>query len=588
MKYVLRRLNITGPLNETTTPIEVIDQCMTSHGLEPVWERLRDATDVRYRKKCISRLMEVPPVVITIDTPPSRRELGKAVRYINCKTVFSDVGKIEMCLRRLSEWETDVEMPEEGVSGPLTELDPGSLDCTMIYRLCVRRGLKTRPEHTVEEMRWLLTMSRVHPERLRDLVVEKVGGMSSVEVINLFERHIPRKFDFTRASFYELHSPRDDVVFPRTEHEAVILAARNFRLNITDSRDTFSEYSSLLRGGDLLDPRLRGKMDVDPYALRTDQRFFPELPEYAYYPETLRRLAVEEGWYSEEDSGTCYKFLRRVYFEKTFFAFGRGPMAGVVPENESLKIELTSYMDEDPLNLVLWGCRTEPQRMTCFTWGELLMTFEAYGDFRVPVETSRVFFEPSSIRKLVILARKPCINKIIADRMRRLVMVIEKIILSNNSYMETMRITRGRLNEIPEFKNQFRELLDMLYRVSLEMRGGAGGLDTGDLETVSTNVELELVELQALVDRVGEEVRRMFLGLPIVIYSHGKFSRCEERFEGYTIGGRLKIVYEGESTSAMSSCLRLSSNWFLSTVYYYQTEFGLPTCFDITALVHVG
>jgi presenilin-like A22 family membrane protease len=93
-----------------------------------------------------------------------------------------------------------------------------------------------------------------------------------------------------------------------------------------------------------------------------------------------------------------------------------------------------------------------------------------------------------------------------------------------------------------------------------------------------------------LLDKSNEWVRETFLNLPIVIYygKEGKFSMSETSFEGYTIGGRLKIVYEGEGTMAMSSCLRLSSNWFLSTVCYYQKEFGFESSFDVTRLVHIG
>jgi len=613
MKFVLRRLNITGPVDEFTTPIDVLSQCMSSHGLEPDWGRLYDIHDISYRRKCIAKLIECPPIVIRLDEEsPSRREFGRAVRYINHKTSFTDTGKLVRCLERLAEWELGDVPATEGNYGPITQTGLENIDCTMVYKLCRERGLKTRPDHGLRDMCHLLRLEKLPPERLRDLFVDRLHVMSSGEILNMFERMIPGGFDFSWGSFFELYPVRRDVdtcidplglKFPRTNHEAVIMAAKNYKVNILGASHPMLEYALLARRGVSersfpIDSSLQDKLNHDPYSLRIDQRFFPDLPEYVYQLEDVRKMAVEEGW--EEDSRIPpYDFLKRVYHEPTFFAYGRGPMTGVVPVNETLKIELTPYIDEDPLNLVLWGKRDSPQTMICFAWSELCMTFETYKDFRNPLSKTLCPFEDFAIRKLAILSRKPCINRLVADRRKRLSMVIEKIITANREQMEIVGGIRESLLRNPDQCSHMMNLLSRLFLVSLSMRsftdnpeeflrgGGGGHLD---METTERNVGVRLVDLQQYMGEIDPNTRQMFLDLPIVIYhpKEGKFSTCEETFEGYTIGGRLKLVYEGEGTTAMSSCLRLSSNWFLSSVYYYDVEFGFEPPFDITHLTHIG
>lgn len=606
MKYVLRRLNITGPLDEHSTPIEVIGQCMTSHGLEPEWDRLKDAMDVRYRRKCISKLMELPSMIITMDSPtPSKREMGRAVRYINRQTVFTDVRSVVEALEFLLEWEREEDMwgkidgESGGGYGPIVEGATRNIDCTMIYKICKKRGLQTHPEHTLEDMRNLLLLEKTPREKLRDLFVDRIHVMSSSELINCFERLIPRGFDFGWKSYFDLYPVRREVdgcldplniKFPTTNHEAVIMAARNFKVNIIQSRTPLMEYGLLLKGGLVersfpVDSVLQDLLNNDPYALRTDQRFFPELPEYVYQKEDLRKMAMEEGW---TDEPSHYNFLREVYEKKTFFAYGKGPMKGIIPENETLKIELTPYTEEDPLNLVFWGSRVKPQNLICFTWSELSMTFEHYKEFRNPVGKGGVLFDNFSIRKLLILSRKPCINKLIADRRKRLATIIEKIVLSNHDRMERMREIRESILSNESTREEMKSLFEHLYQITTAMRTDPEG-DT-NMEAIQNEVGLRLIDLESKLSEVAMKTKETFLNLPIVIYhpNEARFSMSEEGFEGYTVGGRLRIVYEGEGTKAMSSCLRLSSNWFLSSVCFYQAEFGFPVLFDITRLVHIG
>lgn len=614
MKFVLKRLSITGPLDENVTPVEVIEQCMSSHGLEPDRERLMDISDVRYRRKCISKLRDIPPLHIHLETTnPPKKEMGRAVRYINSKTVFASLDAVVKALHHLLSWERNSFPASGSAYGPITDDFPENLDCTMVYKLCRRENIPTRPEHTLEDMVGMLELSeRASTERLRDFFIDRVMTMSVPELLGVFHTLLPSSAaDLSMHALLRAYPERRGeeslwdplkTRIPRTGQEAVILAAKNFRVNISESLSPLMEYALLLKSGVSdksfpIDSNLQAKIGNDPHAIRLDQRFFPELPEFLYCSEDLRKMALEEGWCDSNGDPSHYDFLKKSYYENTFYAFGRGPMSGVMPENETLKIELTPYSEEEPHNLVLWGSRDRPQNMICLTWSELLLTFENYGEFRNPIGREGGIFEAHTIRKLNILAKKPCISRVVAERRKRLVAVIERVYLSNHERMERLNLVRNVFVSDEERRGEMEKLLLGLFRVTLAMRshrdgeemvGGEGG--GVDIETAQINVGLRLIDLHDLLGSSQGWVRETFLQLPIVLYyaKEGKFSVSESSFEGYTIGGRMKIVCEGEGTPAMSSCMRLSSNWFLSTVCYYQLQFGFPVSFDVTRIVHIG
>jgi len=283
---------------------------------------------------------------------------------------------------------------------------------------------------------------------------------------------------------------------------------------------------------------------------------------------------------------------------ETFFAYGKGPMSGIQPLNSELMVELEQISEQDPSNMVLFGSRSNVSALQALSWLELSMTFESYRDFRNPLLPTAGLFSEHAVNKLVILAKKPCIDQTVADRRKRLLVAVENIRLETHSKMNYLNNIKSTIAESRVLKSELQGLLDQLYRMSLTMRSlketdtlpddGSGG--PIDSETTQINVTLAAIQLDNVLGKVDSWSRDTFLNLPLVIYyvRENKFSTSETSFEGHTIGGRLNIVHSGENTTAISSCLRLSSNWFLSTVYYYQSIFGFPIHFDISRLKHIG
>jgi hypothetical protein len=612
--FTVSRLNIVECLCEITTPSVVIGQCMASHGYESNAEAMRD---VKYRKKCIDKL--------TCLAPLSVKDPRRAVRYINNQTTFINLENVERAMEFLFKAEkletSDIDihsMVHNRCYGPITEDAPEKLDCTVLYRLIRRRGLHTRPEYDTEELFRLFTMDfHVPVRRLRDFFIEEIMGMTSVDLLNNLYPLVKEKIKDPTLPMEELYAkhiagsatPLSDPLrlrMPATEHEAVLLAAKNFKIDISESGVPLLEYAVLLTKGSRdrsfpIDSELQNRIQRDTHSLNLSQRFNPSLPDYVYSAEDVKRMATEEGWNTNMrgELENPYRFLRVTHHKNTFFAFGKGPMATVKPVNSELLIELESVSEHTPANIVLFGNRSNISEMQALSWIELTQTFENYREFRNPLGNSyHTLFDDFSINKLIILAKKPCIDQLVSDRRKRLVLVIESIRLDNEKKMQYLETVKRTLNAYQARNTSLQSLLEGLYRMALAMRSfrenelfsddiTSGGLDG---EETQLAVSLEAIKLDGMLKECDSWVRDIFLNLPLVIYypKENKFSTSESNFEGHTIGGRLSIVHMGENTSAVSSCMRLSSNWFMSSVFYYQRIFGFPIRFDVTRLRHIG
>lgn len=600
MDFKLHRLNITGPLNEIHTPVNVIVNCLHAHGVEADWNRLLDESDIRYRRKCIQKLTDSPPLTFQY-----KRDFGRAVRYINYQTSYLNLDNIIKSLNHLKKWETlNSDNIIQSISsfsrlvGELTEDNPEGWDITILYRLCKQRGLQTEPLDTTRSLFRKLCLEELPREKLMDYVIDRISVMSNVDIINHMGKMIPEEFKFTRDEFYSIYSMRRDVTTldfqnpPLTNHEAIIMAAREFKINIGDSANPIWEYMAIVRGNFPTDPHMREVVKTDSLAFHIDQRFSINLPEYVYWKEDLKKMALEEGW---EGKGSPYDYLKNTYNLPTFFSYGKGPLSGVTPENQYLPIEYTNISDEDKNGMVLYGSRSEITKIKIISWRELSSTFSNYRDFRNPLSETPELFPSYAIKKLLLLARKPSADQMIANQRKTLISTIEKINLDKKLIEDKLSDLKHQLDVNPNFKTDFKTLFHRLYRLSLAMRSVEdeefdGGSGTVDPVKTQDNVSNHLINLSSYMETLNEYTRETFLNLPLVIYysKTGIFSTSENSFDGFSIGGRLKIIYEGDTTNSISSCLRLSSNWFLSTVYYYQTFMGLEPSFDIIKLVHIG
>jgi hypothetical protein len=110
---------------------------------------------------------------------------------------------------------------------------------------------------------------------------------------------------------------------------------------------------------------------------------------------------------------------------------------------------------------------------------------------------------------------------------------------------------------------------------------------------VDVEVNASLHSFSDCVDKLNVALARRIKNLTLVCIqdSPGKvleFKQSSEPKNGLTIWDRYNIVIKGEESDNMSSCIRLTSNWFVSSAYYYLVALGLERPFDITQLAKIS
>lgn len=145
-----------------------------------------------------------------------------------------------------------------------------------------------------------------------------------------------------------------------------------------------------------------------------------------------------------------------------------------------------------------------------------------------------------------------------------------------------------------DIKDKIISMLWDFHTVAMNMRGWLG---VGPYP-----IKYAPVDKQGIVDiRVSESISKFeiscqklgsigdqFLRLPIFKYKNEIYSKSRDTNDGYTILDRLNIVKYGDDTDDVASCIRITSNWFSSSIHRYMTILEINPGFDIKALASIS
>ena len=109
--------------------------------------------------------------------------------------------------------------------------------------------------------------------------------------------------------------------------------------------------------------------------------------------------------------------------------------------------------------------------------------------------------------------------------------------------------------------------------------------DDPNLIDERTYDQLELFEYQ-LKEQIT--IGPMISNLPLFKYHYGQFTILNYKCHILTIGEQLIIVKEGNLHNDDSSCIRVTSNWILATVYRYYQILHLSPLFDIKQMAIIS
>ena len=104
---------------------------------------------------------------------------------------------------------------------------------------------------------------------------------------------------------------------------------------------------------------------------------------------------------------------------------------------------------------------------------------------------------------------------------------------------------------------------------------------------VDIRVSDAISSLEQYIQDAGK-TGKMFLNLPLLRYRHGVFSKATNQRDGLTLGQRLDIIKDGDDSDRVAACIRLTSNWFCSSIYRYMELMKIDPGFNIVDLRSIG
>ena len=410
---------------------------------------------------------------------------------------------------------------------------------------------------------------------------------------------------------------------PKNSIEAVIMGALYYKIDLSKCVSPRKEYELLSENTPYFphDENLKKRLHATSYDIDSvenpylNYNFNTNFPINMYGKEDLRALCenegievastenINEGEVTKED---YYTALQLSYLTQTFIHGKQGHIANTT----------TTYLDDlNDLNydeIIVYGVRSRENlekkneygikdTMRAFTYTELCDVFSSYKKFIHP--QTREIFSDECIRKLYLLTQKKkrrneteenYLNRIqLGDEIER----IQIYNSSNNDKLEEFLSKYENAND--ENKSQVEEILTNILHCGMYMRNWDGKGDF-PLKTSQTNYEVEkqiiiddrvtqsLIQLESSVSAC-KSLGNFILNMPLMEYnSESKvFTVSTDSNEGLTIKDRMRIVRTGENSINTSSCIRLTSNKFCATAFYYMTLIGFKLPFSISEVSHI-
>ena len=445
------------------------------------------------------------------------------------------------------------------------------------------------------------TLSTTNNNLIYSLNTDNTSINSSIDnnsIITLDE-HINYN-DLARAArrYRELRRNQNlHIRIPTTKIDAIALAAVTYEIDISESKDPIQEYRLMLNQPTYLplDKTLQLKIasqipELDSPHL--NESFNPYLPVECYKLDTLQEHARNYGIENiTSNLNELYENLQLLVLSSTFY---HGKANNLI--NSQSDISLDNIVDLPFDQVLSYGIRG--QSMYAYTYDDLKNTFDNCRRFQMPNCNDGTQFPSTAIDKLLILAsteRKPTESFQLYNIRRELTTVIRRIKLyQQNTNRECQNLLLTYDTSPLPLQNQINTTFLSLHRLAMFMRGwdGHGPLPIS-YAPVDNQAEVDILVSETIVQfehycQQLSNIGDLILSLPIFKYRNGQYVTSNNRDDGYTIRDRLNIIKIGESSDNLSSCIRLSSNWFSSTSYYYMNLLRIELPYDINQLSYIS
>lgn len=351
---------------------------------------------------------------------------------------------------------------------------------------------------------------------------------------------------------------------------------------------------------------LENRFSIDNIFL--DCKFNPKLGEDYYSNEDLLKLCNSEGHKFVTELGLDpYALLQSLESQPTFYHGKVTSFSSFVLQNQQTTF-LENYDDLSSHSIIIYVSNNIIEGMEgtkqahFFTYAELCETFSVKKQFRNP--RTREIFGEENINKLFLMTQQDRkSNETIQEyeERRELGEEIERIRLYNENTDRDIKNFVATYETLDEWnKKRIEYALTTLLDTAMYMRNWNGSSNY-PLSSEATNfppdeqilvdhrVTQALLQFDNYIKELGL-IGKTILQLPLIMYvrESDKFLSVTDSNEGLTIEQRIRIVKKGENDRGGNSCIRLSSNRFIATSYYYMVLIGMRIPFSINQVTYIS
>jgi hypothetical protein len=400
--------------------------------------------------------------------------------------------------------------------------------------------------------------------------------------------------------------------------DAIGFGAYYFEVDLSSTEEPILEFFNLLSDynefGSIqkwnpLSKQCRKYKILNPSLYSLSESFNPIFPSIFYSWESLANLGKRKGLTDfsmneflqdsiSRDSITLRTEIQEIYQNLQIKTLLSGFYIGIYPEiqNDTTPVYWEELKRIKPSLILCYGERYN--QLTAFSFQEWIDHIQHTKSFQ-NLQCREEDLSSSTIKDLKRLLNEYIdgtnfkVAKSVRSIYKELLHAIEDVEFINASASKTIRKFYDKYISLEsKQQDEIVTILQLLLKIGLTMRGW-------DSETTHYPIEEALVEDNLLVDkRTGDTLHEYnsceskFIAdvnrLPLLNYRNGKYDFSSSINEGYTIGERMDIVVQGNRTDNIHSCIRMTSNWFVSSAYRYLTLLKQEVPFDISKLRQIS
>lgn len=618
----LSKLAITGFLHLNTPQIviqEVADAHNITYTLEDLhWDIEDEAGSMSRIENLLEEIHNVPIPAVPLTQDYSKTHLKLIARFVNDEERWVKsklLRAFNFCQQYMNQSST---IPNVNfVAGRPTSEFPYNYSASLLYRICICNGIHTTYHMTLDNLATAVRLLAQPTANLQSILTSQLNMLNRQVLINsvinmgydnlkTFVNNDTNETPTLPPVSYQslldtsVNLSRSHLLLqrisPQNASEAVMLAALNYKIDVSSAINPVIVYNNLSTGlNTIKDPAMRRYLDINPYRFNLTHYFNPNFPASLYYNNDLHMLALNEG-YTESDlnRSDAYELLQIAYLTQGFHA---GKHLSI--ENADTLFHSETVNELSGNEVLCYGILNES--LIAMTYRELHDAFVNSQNFINPLSRSKELFTKREICKLknLCLMNFSNDNALLQDERKKLYMLITELEVLQDKYGNKIKKFLKLFKVLDKSdKDNVQTCFHLLMDMAMYMRSW-NGQGTYPLQitpalpenVVETNVQgaiTKFVEacnkLEHIMDSRNVSLKERLLNLPLIYYRNSTFQLSSSQSEGLTIGQRLDIVRQGEQASPTVSCIRLSSNWFVATSYHYLQITGVLPPFHINQL----